>query len=100
MKANNLTHFCNYPRNPKSNAFIEGFNRSIKEQFVYRNEECIENCQQANERIQDWLFWYNTKRYHRALSYQIPINYTLAFLNILAMFEAKFIYVFVVFSFC
>jgi hypothetical protein len=36
LKENNLTHFWNYPRSPKSNAYIERFNRTIKEQFVYR----------------------------------------------------------------
>ncbi|MDR3256811.1 MAG: integrase core domain-containing protein [Endomicrobium sp.] len=34
LKENNLTHFWNYPRSPKSNAYIERFNRTIKEQFV------------------------------------------------------------------
>jgi transposase InsO family protein len=33
LKANNLTHSCNYARNPKSNAFIERFNAPIKERL-------------------------------------------------------------------
>jgi transposase InsO family protein len=81
LKANNLTHFWNYPCSPKSNAFIERFNRTFKEQFVYRNEDCIADCQEANERIQDYLVWYNTKRYHRGLNYQIPLVYTISLLN-------------------
>jgi hypothetical protein len=32
--------------------------RTIKEQFVYRNEDWIEYCDLANERIKDWLWWY------------------------------------------
>jgi putative transposase len=31
---NDLTHFFNYPRHPKSNAHLERFNRTIQEQFV------------------------------------------------------------------
>ncbi|MCL2390499.1 MAG: DDE-type integrase/transposase/recombinase, partial [Endomicrobia bacterium] len=49
LKKENLTHFYNYPRKPKSNAYIERFNRTLKEQFVYRNEDCMENCKIANE---------------------------------------------------
>lgn len=58
LKKHNLKHIRNYPRSPKSNAFIERFNRTIKEQFVYRNEDCIENCDIANERLKNWLLWY------------------------------------------
>ncbi|MDR3253420.1 MAG: integrase core domain-containing protein [Endomicrobium sp.] len=53
-------HYWNYPRRPKSNAYIERFNRTIKEQFVYKNERCIENYEQSNQKIKKWLFWYNT----------------------------------------
>jgi len=81
LKANNLTHFWNYPRSPKSNAFIERFNRTIKEQFVYRNEDFLVDCNEANEKICDYLFWYNTKRYHRGLNYQIPLTYTQSLLK-------------------
>ncbi|MDR3253594.1 MAG: integrase core domain-containing protein [Endomicrobium sp.] len=52
-------------------------NRTIKEQFVYRNED----CEQANQKIKKWLFWYNTQRYHRGLNYQTPLHYSLAVLN-------------------
>ncbi|MDR3257104.1 MAG: integrase core domain-containing protein [Endomicrobium sp.] len=63
LKGNNLTHFWNYPRSPKSNTYMERFNRTIKEEFAYRNENCIDNCQEANERIKDWIFWYYTQRF-------------------------------------
>ncbi|MDR3185961.1 MAG: integrase core domain-containing protein [Christensenellaceae bacterium] len=51
-----MKHLFTYPNSPKSNVYIERFNRTIKEQFVYRNKD----CQEANERIRDWLNWYNT----------------------------------------
>jgi transposase InsO family protein len=76
-----LTHFFNYPNSPKSNAFIERYNRTIKEQFVNRKDNCIENCAQTNKRIQDWLIWYNTKRYHRGINYQISLAYTITTLK-------------------
>jgi hypothetical protein len=46
---------------------------------VYRNERCIENCEQANQKIKKWLLWY--KRYPRGLNYQTPLHYSLAILN-------------------
>jgi transposase InsO family protein len=81
LKAHNLTHFFNYPHCPKSNAHIERFNRTIKEQFVYKNEDFLLDCDEANEKICNYLFWYNTKRYHRALNYQTPFFYTQSLLN-------------------
>jgi transposase InsO family protein len=48
LKANNLTYFFNSPDSPKNNAFIERYNRTVKEQFVNRKENCIENCDQDN----------------------------------------------------
>ena len=81
LAKHNLKHFWNYPRSPKSNAFIERFNRTIKEQFVYRNEDCIEDCKVANERLKDWLLWYNTQRYHKSLNYQTPFHYSKAVLK-------------------
>ncbi|MDR2616905.1 MAG: hypothetical protein LBC22_03730 [Endomicrobium sp.] len=47
---------------------MERFNRTIKEQFVYRNQDCIDDCQVTNQRLKDWLLWY-TKRHHRSLNY-------------------------------
>lgn len=53
----------------------------MKEQFVYRNEASIQDSNKANERIKDYLFWYNTKRYHRGLNYQTLPHYSLSILN-------------------
>jgi transposase InsO family protein len=78
---NKLTHYWNYPARPESNGHIERFNRTIKEQFVYRNEGFLHDCQLANQKIKDYLFWYNTQKYHKSLNYETPIIYTLAHLN-------------------
>ncbi|MDR2399756.1 MAG: hypothetical protein LBD61_04950 [Endomicrobium sp.] len=52
-KKHKLKHYWNYPSYPKSNAYIERFNMPIKEQFVYRNEDWIEDCDLANQRSND-----------------------------------------------
>jgi hypothetical protein len=43
LKANNLTHLVNYLNCPKSNAFIEQYNRTIKEHLLIE-KDYIENC--------------------------------------------------------
>ncbi|MDR1474276.1 MAG: integrase core domain-containing protein [Endomicrobium sp.] len=40
---------------------------------MYRNGESIENCQETNQRIKEYLFWYNIQKYHKSLNYQTPI---------------------------
>ncbi|MCA6069967.1 MAG: transposase [Endomicrobium sp.] len=65
-----LHRHWNYPRCLKSNAFIECFCRTVKEQFVYRNEDCS-----ANKKIKRWLFWYNMQRGHKSLNYETPLHY-------------------------
>jgi hypothetical protein len=52
-----------------------------KKKFVYRNEDCIADCQKSNQRLAEYLFWYNTQRFHRGLNYQSPFHYTLACIN-------------------
>ena len=81
LNKSNLTHYLNLPRSPQANGHIERFNRTIKEQFVYRNEEYLEDCDIANQKIKKYLFWYNTQKYHKSLNYETPIIYTLAHLN-------------------
>jgi len=34
LEKSNITQFFNYPRRPQSNAYVERFNRTVKEQFV------------------------------------------------------------------
>jgi transcription termination factor NusB len=57
-----------------SNAFIERFNKTIKEQFVYRNEDCMNDCDLANKKIKDWLFWYNTQIGRKSLNYKTSLH--------------------------
>ncbi|MDR3185985.1 MAG: transposase [Christensenellaceae bacterium] len=76
-----MKHYWNYLKRPKSNAYIERFNRTIKEQFIYKNQDCISDCDIANKKIKEWLLWYNTKRYHKTLNYQTPLLYSLALIS-------------------
>jgi transposase InsO family protein len=67
-----LVHFWNYPRTPKSNGKIERYNRTIQEEFVdYHLNEMAYDLANFNYLLTDWLIYYNTRRPHYA--HQIPI---------------------------
>jgi transposase InsO family protein len=83
LKQNNITHFFSYPRTPKSNAFVERFNRTIQEEFVDRNISMIENPQTFNSKLIDYLVFFNSVRPHRSLDNLTPMGY-LVFKGILS----------------
>jgi transposase InsO family protein len=72
----NITHFHNYPRCPKMNAVIERFNRTIQEDFIDWNREImVEKINGFNEKLIEWLLWYNTERPHHTLQQISPMQY-------------------------
>jgi len=47
---------------------VERFNRSLQEEFVWENEDLlVENIDEFNRKLMDYLIFYNTKRPHRSL---------------------------------
>lgn len=71
----NINHFFSYPRTPKSNAFVERFNRSIQEEFVDYNVEYLFETQIFNQKLMDYLLYYNQIRPHKSLDNQTPLGY-------------------------
>lgn len=77
-----LTHFHTYPRTPKMNACIERFNRTLSEDFLVRNRILLRDDLTAlNERLIDWLLWYNLERPHETLGMQAPLRYIVSTLT-------------------
>jgi transposase InsO family protein len=70
-----IKHFFSYPRTPKSNAYIERFNRSIQEEFVDNNLEYFFETDKFNERMMEYLVYYNQVRPHKSLKNQTPLGY-------------------------
>lgn len=70
-----ITHFFSYPRTPKSNAFIERFNRTIQEEFVDNNLEYFMDAEVLNQKLMDYLIYYNQVRPHKSLNNQTPMGY-------------------------
>lgn len=71
-----ITHFHTYPRCPKMNAHIERFNRTLSEDFIVWNRALLSDDVDAfNEKLVDWLLWYNTIRPHESLGLVAPLRY-------------------------
>lgn len=78
-----ITHFWNYPRNPKQNAFIERFNRTIQEEWLPKATTLFlgDDMGLVNQDLSYWLTWYNTVRPHWGLHLEAPREYTNRIIN-------------------
>lgn len=71
---NNIVQFFNYPRSPKSNAYVERFNRTIREQFVDWHKEELQELRGFNASLMEYLIWYNTEKPHQGIDYRTPMR--------------------------
>lgn len=72
----NLIHYHTYPKSPKLNAHIERFNRTLNEEFFVQNKYLArDNVKIFNQKLMDWLLWYNGERPHYALNQKSPFQY-------------------------
>lgn len=67
LTKNNITHYHTYPKTPKMNAHCESFNGTIQEEFVDYNVNLLfDDTTKFNEKLKEYLLFYNTKRVHWA----------------------------------
>lgn len=69
-----IKHEFVYPRSPKINGYIERFNRTFKEEFLYKHELDISE-EKFSQKLNQYLIWYNTKRPHQSLNMRPPAIY-------------------------
>jgi transposase InsO family protein len=70
-----LQHFYNYPKHPQSNGCVERFNRTIQEQFVYSHIDYLDDTLEFNQKLMEYLIWYNTEKVHRSIGNIPPLRY-------------------------
>ncbi len=76
-----LVHFHTYPRSPKMNAHVERFNRTLDEEFLKHNRALLrDDVRTFNDRLIDWLLWYNGERPHYALGQVSPFRFMMRLL--------------------
>jgi len=75
LQAQQIVHWHTYPRTPKMNAHCERFNRTIQDEFLDVHEELLfYDLPQFNQRLLDWLAWFNSERPHHALQLKTPLD--------------------------
>mgnify|MGYP000303569795 CR=1 FL=1 len=62
-------------RTPKDNSVLERFNRTIQEEFTEMMDIGLEDTEEFNQRLLDWLIEYNSIRPHQTLDYLTPLEY-------------------------
>ena len=77
LKEQEIIHYWNFPGKPYKQGHIEKYNRTIQEEFIDQNEILLEDTNRFNQRLVDWLIWYNTNRYHWSLDLTSPVDYLL-----------------------
>jgi putative transposase len=76
LEKDGITHFNTYPRSPKQNSEIERFNRTLSDAFIKQNKMLLSyDINAFNNKLIDWLLWYNTRRPHWALGLISPLRY-------------------------
>ena len=76
LEQEGIVHFHTYPRCPKQNAEIERFNRTLSDAFIkYHRDLLAYDIDTFNEKLMEWLLWYNTRRPHWSLGLKSPLRY-------------------------
>lgn len=77
-----ILHIYSRVNTPKDNPVCERFNRTLQEEFMEVDEYfeswlTESNLIQANQRLTEWLIFYNFTRPHQTLDYLTPFEYYL-----------------------
>lgn len=75
LKADQIPHYFSYPHCPKIQTYIERYNRTIQEEFIDNNLDILDDKILLNQKLADYLIWYNTKRPHKSLNLKSPLQY-------------------------
>ena len=75
LKKLNIPHFFIYPRCPKINGTVERFNRTLQEKFIDPNLHLIHQPKLFNDKMIDYLLYYNGVRPHESLGQLSPLQY-------------------------
>jgi len=76
LEKSGIIHFNTYPHSPKENSEIKRFNRTLSDAFIQRNRLPLAyDINKFNEKLIDWLLWYNFRRPHWSLGLVSPLRY-------------------------
>ena len=75
LAADSIHHYFSYPNCPKIQTYIERYNRTIQEEFIDNNLDILDDKVLLNQKLSDYLIWYNTIRPHKSLDLKSPLQY-------------------------
>jgi putative transposase len=75
LKKDGIPHYFSYPHCPKINTYIERYNRTFQEEFVDNHLDIIHDKELFNQKLSEYLIFYNTQRPHQSLAMKSPIEY-------------------------
>ena len=76
LKKRNIKHNFIYPRCPRINGFVERANRTLQEEFIDLHLNLLlEDIDEFNRRLMDYLLWCNTERPHKSLNNLTPMDF-------------------------
>ena len=78
------------PHTPKDNPSLERFNNTVQYEWLEYSEVGLDDIQEANKDLTNWLIKYNSYRPHQALDYKTPLEYAQeTFFKVLPMWSAS-----------
>lgn len=82
LKKLKIKQLNSYPKRPKTQGYIERFNWTLQDECLYYHlDTFLENPELLDQKVNQWLDWYNQKRPHQGLDYKTPqqmLDYQLA----------------------
>lgn len=72
VKRMRIKHLFSYPKHPKTNGFVERFNWTIQDEFIFDSEDFLLYPGEFQLKLTNWLVWYNETRPHQSLKYLSP----------------------------
>jgi transposase InsO family protein len=71
-KHKTIEHVYTYPHCPKINGCIERYNRSVQEEWINSYLDELDDTDQFNHRLKEYLYFYNNHRVHESLGLKTP----------------------------
>lgn len=72
-KDRNITHYVNDPHSPTQNAHVERFNKTVRDDFYYRDDLPLNNLKLLNRRLDHFSKFYKTRRPHQGINNITPM---------------------------
>ncbi len=72
-----IPHYFTSPHSPKQNGRVERLHQTAEYEYFNYQEDLLDNLSAINQRCTAFNTTYNTKRFHRSLSYKTPLEVVL-----------------------